>query len=87
MDEMNLDYKQMFKNLQELVIKKSEQEQLYFDLLSKVNSMNYYSVKVSNVLTTLPMADQIKVLKCVSQYQEVCKDLAVKHSLFDDVEG
>lgn len=86
MDDMNLDYKQMFENLQELTAKKAEQEQLYFDLLCKVNSMNCYGVKVSKVLTTLHMADQIKVLQCISQYQEVCKSLAEKYKLFDETE-
>lgn len=81
MDEMNLDYRQMFENLQELTAKKAEQEQLYFDLLSKVNSMNHYGVKISNVLPNLPMADQIKVLKSIAQYQSLCKSLIEKHSL------
>ena len=86
MDEMNLDYKQMFENLQKLTAKKAEQEQLYFDLLCKVNSMNPYADKVSKVLQTLPMADQIKVLASVARYQSVCKSLVEKHSLYDETE-
>ena len=81
MDETNLDYKQMFENLQKLVAKTFEQEQTYFDLLCKVNSMNPYADKVSKILPTLPMADQIKVLQAVAQYQEICKFLVEKHSL------
>ena len=84
MDEMNLDYKQMYENLQKLTAEKFKQEQCYFDLLCKVNSMNPYADKVSKVLTTLPMADQIKVLQCIAQYQEVCKALVEKHSLCDE---
>lgn len=86
MDEMNLDYKQMFENLQKLTAKKAEQEQLYFDLLCKVNSMNHYGVKISSVLTSLPMADQIKILESVAYYQSVCKNLVEKHSLYDEAE-
>ena len=83
---MNLDYKQMFENLQKFTTKKIEQEQIYFDLLTKMNSLNLYANKVSKVLTTLPITDQIKALKAIVQYQTVCKSLAEKHLLFDNEE-
>lgn len=86
MDDMNLDYKQMFETLQELTAKKAEQEQLYFDLLCKVKSTNCYSVKINEVLPSLPMADQIKVLESIAYYQSVCKSLVEKHSLFNETE-
>lgn len=86
MDEMNLDYKKMYENLQKLTAKKAEQEQYYFDLLCKVNSMNCYGVKISEVLTSLPMADQIKVLESVAYYQSVCKSLVEKHSLYNETD-
>ena len=50
MDEMNLDYKQMFENLQKLTAKKAEQEQHYFDLLCKFKQVKHYGDIISKNL-------------------------------------
>lgn len=81
---MNLDYKRMFENLQEIIAKKAEQEQLYFDLLCKIEQMKKYGDIICKTLTKLPMADQIKVLESVLNYQIVCKILVEKRGI--DVE-
>lgn len=80
MDDMNLDYKKMFENLQNIVLQKSQQENLYFELLYKVNELEKYTKIMSNKLTSLSMTDQIKILQSVVHYQQICKTLVDKYS-------
>lgn len=78
---MELDYKKMYENLQKLTVKKAEQEQYYFDLLSKFESLKRYGDTISKNIAKLPMADQIKVFESIVYYNSICKSLVEKHNI------
>ena len=84
MDEMNLDYKQMYENLQKLTVQKAEQEQHYFDLLCKFEQLKHYGDIISKNIAKLPMADQIKVFESIVYYNSICKTLVEKHNIDEE---
>lgn len=81
MDDMELDYKKMFEELQRVFKTKLDQETLYFELLAKVNELNDYGKIISESIQKLSIADQIKCLKAIINYQQICKTMVDKYSL------
>ena len=83
---MELDYKEMFENLQRMVGSMFEKENRYFELLNKVNKLAPFSSKISKVMMEMPMTDQIAILEPLVAYLEVSKTMLEKHEFDDDIE-
>lgn len=83
---MELDYKEMFENLQRMVGSIFEREERYFELLRKVNELTPFCNKAAKVVMEMPIADQISILEPLVVYCETCKMVLEKHELDDDIE-
>lgn len=83
---MELDYKQMFENLQRQIKPLIEREELYFKLARRIVELKPYTDKVAKVLMDMSMQDQISLMTPLATYAETSKKLLEKYELDDDIE-
>ena len=83
---MELDYKQMFENLQRQIKPLIEREELYFKLARRVTELKPYTDKMVKVMMDISMQDQIRLMTPLVTYAETSKKLLEKYGLDDDIE-
>ena len=83
---MELDYKQMFENLQKQIKPLIEREEKYFKLARRINELKPYTDKMAKVIMDMSMQDQISLMTPLAIYAETSKKLLEKYGLDDDVE-
>ena len=85
-NDYNLDYKLMFKELQKRLEQFLKADDEYFDLIQTLITQNPYADAVCENLLKLRKTDQIKVLKVIVGYGELCKKLCAKYNLLVEEE-
>lgn len=86
MNEYNIDYEAMFKELSERFNALLKMDEEFFALLELANEQARYSAKAAEHFMKFKKSDQIKLLRTTTAHGAVCKALCEKYSLFDDEE-
>ena len=85
-NDYNLDYKLMFEELQKRFEQFLKADDEYFDLIQTLITQNPYTDAVCENLLKLRKTDQIKALKVIVGYGELCKKLCAKYNLLVEEE-
>jgi hypothetical protein len=80
----NLDYKQMFGNLKEVLDKQFEMQKTYFALLCELNKLKPQSDIVCKRIMEMSMADQIKILKHSLAISQISKKMCEKYGWYEE---
>lgn len=86
MNEYDIDYKAMFKEIRERFDTFLKMDEEFFALLELANEQARYSAKAAEHFMKFKKNDQIKLLRTTTAHGAVCKALCEKYSLFDDEE-
>ena len=82
-DNFEIDYKQFFDDIGKLLKNMWQEQNLYFELLTRITESGNVIEAVSRNILKMNMTDQIKCLKVVTLLSEVCTELNEKYG-FDD---
>ena len=82
-DDFEIDYKQLSEDTGKMLKNVWQQQNLYFELLTRITESGNVIVAVSRNILKMNMTDQIKCLKVVTLLIEVCTELNEKYG-FDD---
>ena len=82
-DDFEIDYKQFFDDIGKLLKNMWQEQNLYFELLTRITESGNVIGAVSRNILKMNMTDQIKCLKVVTLLSEVCTELNEKYG-FDD---
>ena len=82
-DDFEIDYKQFFEDIGKMLENMWQQQNLYFELLTRITESGNVVGAVSRNILKMNMTDQIKCLKVVTLLIEVCTELNEKYG-FDD---
>ena len=82
-DDFEIDYKQLSEDTGKMLKNVWQQQNLYFELLTRITESGNVLGAVSRNILKMNMTDQIKYLKVVTLLIEVCTELNEKHG-FDD---
>lgn len=82
-DDFEIDYKQLSEDTGKMLKNVWQQQNLYFELLTRITESGNVIGAVSRNILKMNMTDQIKCLKLVTLLIEVCTELNEKYG-FDD---
>ena len=82
-DDFEIDYKRISEDIGKMLENVWQQQNLYFELLTRITESGNVIVAVSRNILKMNMTDQIKCLKVVTLLIEVCTGLNEKYG-FDD---
>ena len=82
-DDFEIDYKQLSEDIGKMLENVWQQQNLYFELLTRITESGNVIGAVSRNILKMNMTDQIKCLKVVTLLIEVCTELNEKYG-FDD---
>lgn len=82
-DDFEIDYKQLCEDAGKMLKNMWQQQNLYFELLTRITKSDNVIGTVSRNILKMNMTDQIKYLKVVTLLIEVCTELNEKYG-FDD---
>lgn len=82
-DDFEIDYKQLSEDTGKMLKNVWQQQNLYFELLTRITESGNVIGAVSRNILKMNMTDQIKCLKVVTSLIEVCTELNEKYG-FDD---
>ena len=82
-DDFEIDYKQISEDLGKMLKNMWQQQNLYFELLTRITESGNVIGAVSRNILKMNMTDQIKCLKVLTLLIEVCTELNEKYG-FDD---
>ena len=82
-DDFEIDYKQLSEDTGKMLKNVWQQQNLYFELLTRITESGNVIGAVSRNILKMNMTDQIKCLKVVTRLIEVCTKLNEKYG-FDD---
>ena len=82
-DDFEIDYKQLSEDTGKMLKNVWQQQNLYFELLTRITESGNIIEAVSRNILKMNMTDQIKCLKVVTLLIEVCTELNEKYG-FDD---
>lgn len=82
-DDFEIDYKQLSEDTEKMLKNVWQQQNLYFELLTRITESGNVIGAVSRNILKMNMTDQIKCLKLVTLLIEVCTELNEKYG-FDD---
>ena len=82
-DDFEIDYKRISEDIGKMLENVWQQQNLYFELLTRITESGNVIVAVSRNILKMNMTDQIKCLKVVTLLIEVCTELNEKYG-FDD---
>ena len=82
-DDFEIDYKQLSEDTGKMLKNVWQQQNLYFELLTRITESGNVIGAVSRNILKMNMTDQIKLLKVVTPLIEVCTELNEKYG-FDD---
>ena len=82
-DDFEIDYKQLSEDTGKMLKNVWQQQNLYFELLTRITESGNVIGAVSRNILKMNMTDQIKFLKVVTLLIGVCTELNEKYG-FDD---
>ena len=82
-DDFEIDYKRISEDIGKMLENVWQQQNLYFELLTRITESGNVIGAVSRNILKMNMTDQIKCLKVVTLLIEVCTELNEKYG-FDD---
>ena len=82
-DDFEIDYKQLSEDIGKMLKNVWQDQDLYFELLTRITESSDVIVAVARNILKMNMTDQIKCLKLIALLSEVCTELNEKYG-FDD---